>query len=138
MTATWRTYRPGDVLRMDRIPDAVLKSPGFCSRSDALIRVYQRAVAKQSRLVVDYIDEWGHPWVEYQFRNKRGRIEFHSFLIDEDAYTKVDTVTLPPTRRCRRCLTPHTHHGELPCSCCSFDPRQSSAEAFPEYPIPLG
>ena len=77
----------GDVVKMVRVPQCVLKSPPLLRDGmDGFKRVYQRAVARGSRLRVTWIDEYGFPWVEYQFKNKRGEWEYHAMQVEDDSY----------------------------------------------------
>jgi hypothetical protein len=81
----------GDTVVLKRIPASVLRIvPALRDGSDGVLRVYQRACDKASRLRIHLIDELGRPWAEYAFRNKQGGYEFHSLLIDDDSYDLVD------------------------------------------------
>lgn len=93
----WKSFKPGDVLLMTKIPEYIWHTfPDVRDGPDGILRVYQRAVAKKSRLVVDEVNEYG-PWVSYHFRNKRNEWEYHSFVADDDeSYVRIDQVKLPP------------------------------------------
>jgi hypothetical protein len=79
-----------DRVVMRSIPKSVTQSdPRVRDGIDGILRVYQRAVAKQSRLRVNFMDELGRPWVEYSFRNKRCVWEHHFMLVDDDSYERI-------------------------------------------------
>jgi len=90
----WKQFKIGDVLRMVKVPDSVLSMKQERG-PDGILRVYQRAIARKSRLVV-YEFDFGFPWVQYTFKNKRNKWEYHSMCVDDDSYVKVDEVRLPP------------------------------------------
>lgn len=80
----------GDTVVMTRIPPCVVgSSHAVRDGRDGFMRVYQRAVARKSRLTVSFMDSDGRPWVKYRFTNKRGEQEHHAMLIDDDSYERV-------------------------------------------------
>jgi hypothetical protein len=80
----------GDMVILLKIPDSVrVTAPNLRDGADGILRVYQRAMDKRSRLCVTFIDEYGRPWVEYSFKNKRDVFEHHAMLIDDDSYVVV-------------------------------------------------
>ncbi len=79
--------RLGNKVVMTKIPESVWRTaPSLRDGPDGILRVYQRAVDRQNRLLVSSIDEFGRPWVKYDFRNKHRQIEYHSMLVDDDSY----------------------------------------------------
>jgi hypothetical protein len=85
----WRELRVGDVVVMTAVAAYVLAlAPADRDGPAGMLRVYQRAVAKRSRLPITAIDELGFPWCDYAFRDKRGAMEYHSMRIDLGSYDR--------------------------------------------------
>jgi hypothetical protein len=87
----WRELRVGDAVRMTKVPSCVwATAPAMRDGPEGILRVYQRAVAKRSRLRVTFVDAHGFPWCEYSFVNKRGGREQHAMQIEDDSYERID------------------------------------------------
>jgi hypothetical protein len=92
-------FAVGDAVVMVKVPDSVRRTaPVLRDGPAGILRVYQRAVAKASRLRVSFIDDSGRPWAAYSFRNKSRMIEHHAMLIDDDSY-----VLAPDKRNAASC-----------------------------------
>ena len=83
----WRTLRVGDKVRITEIPAEFL-TPGYTIFPETM-RAYKRLIARRRPLRIARIDEWGLPWVDFQFQLKDGRWEYHSLAINHDGLVKV-------------------------------------------------
>ena len=79
-----------DIVILAQMPESVIKTtPRTRDGADGIKRVYQRAIDRRSKLKVSFTDEFGRPWVEYVFRNKKNQFEHHAMLIDDDSYNLI-------------------------------------------------
>jgi hypothetical protein len=70
----WRQLRVGDRIRLVRLPTDFFVWPSLWRETkDA----YRYLLNRRSPVTVFQIDEYGYPWVAFQFRNKRGKMGYH-------------------------------------------------------------
>jgi hypothetical protein len=89
MSDDWRKLRVNDRIRFVHMPTE-FSQPGYCVHRDTL-RVYRRLIDRGRSVRVFMIDEWALPWVQFRFRRKDGRIEYHSLAINHDGWVRVRT-----------------------------------------------
>jgi hypothetical protein len=76
----WQTFKVGDRVRVVELPREFLVS-GAVLHSETR-RAYKYLVKRRRPLVVWMIDEYGFPWVKFQFRGRNGRMEYHSMALN--------------------------------------------------------
>lgn len=79
----WRKLRVGDCVRYLRIPGENIPRYFMAPMTRRLFKIL---IAKRKVLKIKRI-EWDLPWAEIRFRNKAGKLEYHSLAVhdaDED------------------------------------------------------
>ena len=86
----WKTLRPGDTIRILRVPQADLdqrerelrerkvEDPGMTANA------IERLIETDPVVTIDRIDEYGFPWFDCKLRDELGREEQHSLAIYDD------------------------------------------------------
>ncbi|WP_428306594.1 hypothetical protein [Lacipirellula sp.] len=96
MTEVWRTLKPGDRIRLLRVPDSDLRQ-----REQELLTgaemagwtadTLERIISLDPVVAIDHVDEYGMPWFEYELVGEDGRVDYHSLGISEDeSWERVD------------------------------------------------
>jgi hypothetical protein len=83
----WRRLKIGDRVRIVHVPSDFTR-PGYGIHRDTL-RAYRRLIERGRPLRVYKIDDWDLPWVQFRFRRKDGRIEYHYLAINHDGLVLV-------------------------------------------------
>lgn len=89
MIERWRALRPGDRVRLLRVPEADLRqrdreiregveSPGWTA--DTLDRI----IALDPVVTIDHLDEYGVPWFDYELPASDGEVEYHFIAITDN------------------------------------------------------
>jgi len=71
----------GDRVRIVSIPGEGI--PGYILMPETR-RVFKRLIARRRPVRIARIDEYGSPWYDCRFRNRKGRVEYHSLSIMEN------------------------------------------------------
>lgn len=87
MWARCQTLRAGDLIRFVRMP-SWSDVPWVSFHTDTR-RLYRKLLARTRPTHVAYIDEFGGPWIRYRFRDRKGRMERHHLLVNDDSWVKV-------------------------------------------------
>jgi hypothetical protein len=69
----WRRLRVGDRIRLVEIP---LNFLDWNSLHPETKQAYRYLVKRRSPVTVYEIDEYGMPWVKFQFRGRNGRVRY--------------------------------------------------------------
>jgi hypothetical protein len=89
MSERWRDLRPGDRVRLLRVPEADLQQrerelrdgtyePGWTAVT------LERILQQDPVVTIDRVDEYGAPWFDYELVAADGEIEYHAIAIVED------------------------------------------------------
>lgn len=89
MTEAWRTLKPGDRIRLLRVPDSDLRQREQELLSGAEMAGWtadtlERIIALDPVVTINHVDEYGMPWFEYELVGAGGRVDYHSLGISED------------------------------------------------------
>jgi len=93
----WRRLRVGDRIRIVAVPRWDQEQYDQTGE-DFTFRVLKRLADRKTVRVIARIDEYDHPWIDYRFRNKSGKMEYHTLTVchnDSWVYVK-------PRRRPKR------------------------------------
>ena len=78
----WRTLKVGDRVRMVEIPSPSGTFRDWMTMHAETRRAYRYLLQRKHPLTICRIDEYGFPWVKFQFRGRRGRMEYHSMALN--------------------------------------------------------
>ena len=86
----YKTLKPGDRIGIIAIPKPDLEQMAQRMRegkpdAQATVRILQRLRDRKKILRIDHIDEYGYPWFDVEFRNKKGTWEHHSLAVMDNA-----------------------------------------------------
>jgi hypothetical protein len=89
MTESWRTLKPGDRIRLLRVPDSDLRQREQELLSSAEMAgltadTLERIIALDPIVTINHVDEFGMPWFDYELIGEGNRIDYHSLGISED------------------------------------------------------
>jgi hypothetical protein len=87
----WRSLKVGDRVRFVHMPTDFTR-PGYGIHQETL-DAYRRLIERNRPLRVYKIDDWKLPWVQFRFRLKGGRIEYHSLAVNHDGLVRVRSRT---------------------------------------------
>ena len=89
MSGRWRQLRPGDRVRLLRVPEPDLRKREQELRDGTEMAGWtadtlERILKINPIVTIDCVDEFGAPWFEYQLTAADGEIEYHSIAITDD------------------------------------------------------
>jgi hypothetical protein len=85
--AAWRSLRVGDRIRFVRVPKE-FDRPDFVVQPDTR-RLFELLVQRGRAHRIAWIDDWGVPYIDLQFRVLRGRRIYERLGILEDCWVRV-------------------------------------------------
>ena len=71
----------GDRVRITAVPGEGI--PNYRIQPET-VRAYKELIARGRSVRIYDIDEYGHPWFQFQFRSRNGAWEYHSMCIMQD------------------------------------------------------
>jgi hypothetical protein len=83
----WRELRIGDRIRIVEIPSEFFQK-GYLIHPCSL-RAYQKLTSRGRSLRVARIDAWGVPWVDFRFKRRDGKWEWHSLAVNHGGLVRV-------------------------------------------------
>ncbi len=92
----WRTLRVGDRIRFVRVPAEFDRRA--CVVAADTRRLFECLVRRGRPHRIARIDDWGLPWIDIQFRRRRGRRLYESLGILEDCWVRVQSTKPRRTR----------------------------------------
>ncbi len=87
MNEPWRDLRPGDRVRIVRMPSGV-DEPGYTFHRSTR-RFYELLIASGKVFRILEIDDAGHPRLHVRVRKKRGPVEHHTLALCDDSWERV-------------------------------------------------
>src|ERR1700730_2313580 len=79
----WRTLKVGDQVSMVEIPSPSGTFRDWWKLHPETTRAYRYLLKRKHPLMIWMIDECALPWVKFQFRGRRGRMEYQSRALND-------------------------------------------------------
>lgn len=84
----WRELKVGDRVRIVRLPSD-FSVPGH-RVDEELVNYYGYLIDRSEVHRIVFIDEWGKPWIEYDYRSADGEFQSqHSLALNDDSWERV-------------------------------------------------
>lgn len=84
----WQRLQPGDCVRIVHYPCEFSKQD--YTLHDETRAAYRHLIETKEVLTVGYLDDDGHPWVEFETSDPNGEIEYHSLMLNHDGIERAD------------------------------------------------